>query len=157
RERGDGGQILARVDAAEERDRRRDDELEDEEPAAPAPEEGQPVPIDERRPEELEGIRQAGPGEESDGGEADPVERQPGAEGGSDEEERQPGGEAERELNRDAWGTKDVEKVHSLRKATIGSTRPARRAGSQQARAATTARRTATPAKMSGSRTLTPT
>jgi hypothetical protein len=45
---------------------------------------------------------------------------------------------------------------YSLRIATIGSTRAARRAGSQVAARATRASRTAMPAKVKGSRALTP-
>ena len=90
---------LGGIGEREEHDRRHQQQLREHEPAAPPPEQARQhrhvERIDQRRPQELDGVGRADQREQADGAEIDAGLAHPHQQGRAGERERQPGGKAE--------------------------------------------------------------
>jgi hypothetical protein len=93
--------VVRRVAHRDEQEPGDDAALREQHPAAALPEraadERQPQPIDDGRPQELERVREADPGEHADGRPVDAALAQPRRQGAEHQHERQAGREPERE------------------------------------------------------------
>jgi hypothetical protein len=83
-------------------------QLRDQQPRAATPEETRLEAIEQRRPDELEGVRQAGQREEADRLDVDAVDGQPGLQRARRQRQRQSAREAQPEHRGDAAGHEDL-------------------------------------------------
>jgi hypothetical protein len=102
---------LAGIGQAECRQGEDQQKLNDQHPAAPAPEKRQGEAVKDRRPEEFERIGQAHQGVEADDREIDLLLGHPGLEHGRGEQQRHTAGKPHEEGHQYAWGEKLTSKI----------------------------------------------
>jgi hypothetical protein len=107
REHGEKADLLARRAHGHRGDSRRERELRDREPPATAAEKGRHVAVDERRPEEFPGVRNADQREKADRGEVHALDGDPCLERLAGEGQRQARGETEDEDDREVAVAED--------------------------------------------------
>ena len=94
---GEGQRCGFRVGAGHSPENRRQQELREHQPAAPSAQDGRLEAVQQRRPEELEGVRHPHQAQEADGGDIHALHAQPRLHGLAGQRQGQAGSEAEKE------------------------------------------------------------